>query len=67
MGRFPKLVLVGAIALLLPLVAQRQAADEEILEDPTFSLDVKVVNLLATVKDGKGLLVNSLTKDDFHS
>jgi VWFA-related protein len=65
MGRFPKLSLVGVMALMLPLVAQQQGAEEEILDEPTFSLDVKVVNLLATVKDGKGLLVNSLTKDEF--
>ena len=32
---------------------------------PTFSVDVKVVNVLATVRDKHGNIVNSLTKDDF--
>ena len=31
----------------------------------TFSSDVKVVNVLATVRDKHGQIVNSLTKDDF--
>lgn len=34
-------------------------------ETPTFSSDVKVVNVLATVRDKKGNIVNNLTKDDF--
>ena len=33
--------------------------------DPIFSLDVKVVNVLATVKDKNGRLLSTLTKDDF--
>jgi VWFA-related protein len=32
---------------------------------PTFSSDVKVVNVLATVRDKHGQIVNNLTKDDF--
>lgn len=32
---------------------------------PTFTSDVKVVNVLATVRDKHGNIVNSLTKDDF--
>jgi len=32
---------------------------------PTFSSDVKVVNLLASVRDKHGQIVNNLTKDDF--
>ena len=32
---------------------------------PTFSVDVKVVNVLATVRDKHGNIVNNLTKDDF--
>jgi VWFA-related protein len=32
---------------------------------PTVSVDVKVVNLLATVRDKHGKIVSSLTKDDF--
>ena len=34
-------------------------------ESPTFSSEVKVVNLLATVHDKRGALVRDLTKDDF--
>ena len=32
---------------------------------PTFSSNVKVVNVLATVRDKHGQIVNTLTKDDF--
>ncbi len=32
---------------------------------PTFSSDVKVVNVLASVRDKHGQIVNNLTKDDF--
>ena len=39
-----------------PLFAQK---------DSTFSTDVKVVNVLATVRNGKGEIVRDLTKDDF--
>ena len=34
-------------------------------QTPTFSSDVKVVNVLATVRDKHGQIVNNLTKDDF--
>jgi VWFA-related protein len=34
-------------------------------QTPTFSVDVKVVNVLATVRDKHGNIVNTLTKDDF--
>jgi len=34
-------------------------------EEPTFSTDVKVVNLLATVTNKKGEIIRDLTKDDF--
>ncbi len=44
------------LALYLPLRGQ---------QTPTFSSDVKVVNLLATVRDKHGQIVNTLTKDDF--
>jgi VWFA-related protein len=47
--------------ILLPLVsAQTQNQDE-----PTFSTDVKVVNILATVRTKSGQIINDLTKDDF--
>jgi VWFA-related protein len=34
-------------------------------QPPTYSADVKVVNLFAIVRDKKGKIVNNLTKDDF--
>ncbi|MGA3053542.1 MAG: VWA domain-containing protein [Candidatus Korobacteraceae bacterium] len=34
-------------------------------QTPTFSSDVNVVNVLATVRDKRGQIVNNLTKDDF--
>jgi VWFA-related protein len=34
-------------------------------QTPTFSSDVKVVNVLATVRDKHGQIVSNLTKDDF--
>jgi len=34
-------------------------------EPPTFKVDVSVVNVLATVRDRKGTIVNDLSKDDF--
>ncbi len=64
MNRLLALLLASAAAAV-PLAAQDRAAGGEPFDSPTFSLDVKVVNLLATVRDGKGRLVNSLTKDDF--
>ena len=58
----PLALLLPALLALLPVVAQ----DAETADDgPTFSLDVKVVNLLATVKDRSGRLLSTLTKDDF--
>ena len=34
-------------------------------EEPTFSTEVKVVNVLATVRNKKGALISDLSKDDF--
>jgi VWFA-related protein len=49
-----------AWALLL-MVSPRTPGQDE----PTFSTDVKVVNVLATVRTKSGQIVNDLTKDDF--
>lgn len=46
------------VLLLLPLTLWPQQA-------ATFSSDVRVVNVLATVRDSKGNIVKSLNKDDF--
>ncbi len=34
-------------------------------QEPTFSTDVKVINVLATVRNRQGQIVRNLTKDDF--
>lgn len=51
----------GVLASSQLLSAQQQAAPP----DATFSTDVKVVNVLATVHDKSGRIINDLTKDDF--
>jgi VWFA-related protein len=50
----------SASALLLLISARTPGQDE-----PTFSTDVKVVNILATVRTKSGQIINDLTKDDF--
>jgi VWFA-related protein len=61
----PKWAFVSSIALLWlaarPLSSQEEAAPKA----TTLSVQVKVVNVLATVRDKHGQLVNNLTKDDF--
>ncbi len=56
---YPRRPIVPVILLLLASVSLLSQ------ETPTFSSDVKVVNVLATVRDKKGTIVNNLTKDDF--
>jgi VWFA-related protein len=52
--------------LILPLgLAARSAEDRTNSDLPTFSSNVKVVNVPATVRDNKGHIVSTLTKDDF--
>ncbi len=48
--------------LLLMLVAVATAAQQQV---PTFKVDVKVVNVLATVHDKHGNIVTNLNQDDF--
>jgi VWFA-related protein len=50
----------SALALLLMVSARTPGQDEA-----TFSTDVKVVNVLATVRTKSGQIVNDLSKDDF--
>jgi VWFA-related protein len=50
----------AALPLLLLVSARTPGQD-----DPTFSTDVKVVNILATVRTKSGQIINDLTKDDF--
>src|SRR5665213_578449 len=54
-----------ASAASLILAAARGLAQKETGEIPSFSSDVQVVNLLATVRDKKGAIVSDLSKDDF--
>jgi hypothetical protein len=49
---------------LLPAV--RLLRSQQTQSAPTFSADVKVVNLFATVRDKDGRIVKNLTKDDFN-
>jgi VWFA-related protein len=58
--RFSGRGFVVPLLLLLPVSGQTQDQDEA-----TFSTDVKVVNILATVRTKSGQLVSDLTKDDF--
>jgi hypothetical protein len=55
--------LISRRSLLLVLPALRLAAQSQ----TTFSTDVKVVNVFATVRDKKGQIVNNLNQDDFSS
>jgi len=59
MGPIPRWFWASLVSLLLPssLVLPGQ--------DKTFSAEVKVVNVLATVRNNKGEVVRNLTKDDF--
>jgi VWFA-related protein len=63
--------LAPALFLLLasPALPSQQASPSQEAsssqETPTFSSDVKVVNVLATVRDKHGQIVNNLNKDDF--
>lgn len=51
---------VSAIRLSAQAAAQQSQS-----QPPTFSSNVKVVNVLATVRDKQGHIVRNLTKDDF--
>ena len=75
---FDRLVIWSAIAALPVGAAMAQSTDEvqashrsiaaaNSTDQPvtTMSVKVKVVNVLATVRDKHGKIVNSLTKDDF--
>ena len=56
-------VTATATMLLLFVVAVTVAAVAQ--DTPTFSVNVKVVNVLATVRDKQGNIVNTLGKEDF--
>lgn len=52
---------LGALLVLVAVAAPGQDETNE----ATFSTDVKVVNILATVRTKSGQIVNDLAKDDF--
>ncbi|SNT40316.1 VWFA-related domain-containing protein [Granulicella rosea] len=56
------LALAALVFSLSPLHAQSAAADDA---TPTIKSDVKLVNLPVVVRDKKGAIVQTLTKDDF--
>lgn len=60
-------VLAAASALLMVLSpsAAQTGKTQPVEGKPTFSADVRVVNVLATVKDRRGRLVNTFGKEDF--
>jgi VWFA-related protein len=49
----------------LPLIPAARLLRAQESQKPSFSTDVKVVNLFATVRDKKDQIVRDLTKDDF--
>jgi VWFA-related protein len=63
MSRKQKILIlaVGAVALLIAIRALNLHAQDI----PTISVNVKVVNVLATVRDRSGQIVRNLAKDDF--
>lgn len=54
-----------AVLALLGAAASRAQNSAPGPEDATFSTNVKVVNVLATVRDKRGMLRNDLARDDF--
>lgn len=56
------IVALLALVTAATLLAQQQQPQQQ---TPTFSVDVKVVNVLATVRDKRGSIINSLSQDDF--
>jgi len=56
-------MLLSALLLTAPVMAQQQDDKQEAAT--TIKKDVNVVNVLATVRNKQGQIVNDLTKDDF--
>jgi VWFA-related protein len=61
----PKLSRRSLLSALSLLPAVRLRGQEQKSQDPAFSTDVKVVNLFANVRDKKGQIVKSLSRNDF--
>jgi Ca-activated chloride channel family protein len=60
MGRFRRAAIAGTVALCAALTFRLSAQEE-----PTFRVDVKLVRMLATVKDNTGKPVGGLNKEHF--
>jgi VWFA-related protein len=58
-------VLTSASPLWIRQLVSAQEQEQEPFEDAVISVDVEVVNILATVRDNKDRLVTDLVKDDF--
>src|SRR5260370_3123745 len=56
---------LGFCLIVLCLAAPAQAPDGRQKEEPAFRVNVRLVNVFATVTDGRGAPVAGLTKDDF--
>lgn len=56
---------MGLAALCCLLVAPESPVLSQTQQKPDISVDVKLVNVLATVRNKKGEIVRNLTKDDF--
>ena len=63
MGRITAAAVAWAMVLLAPAGARGQQQQEE--EAPVFKVDVRLVRMLATVKNPQGGLVGGLEKDEF--
>jgi VWFA-related protein len=68
--RFLNAFLLCTVLFSTVVVGQKQSDDKRATSDsasstPTFSTEVKVVSLLASVRDKHGQIINSLSKDDF--
>ena len=57
--------LLNRRAFVAALASDTRAAAFLARQEPTFSTDVKVVNVFATVRDKKGQIVKDLKKEDF--
>lgn len=62
---FPNLSRRRLLSALTLLPAARLFGQDQKGQHPDFSTDVKVVNVFANVRDKKGQIVKSLTKNDF--
>lgn len=63
--RMRGLALILAALLAPPPVGAQGKVETEPSDEATFSLDVEVVNVLATVKDRNGRLLSTLERNDF--